>query len=160
MNPWKVYVNRDNEGEVVCPSCRKTKIINVANHRLSQKPIRVKCQCGYSFSITLEYRRYLRKQVNIPGKLFRRQSSTPLEDVVVTSLSVVGVGFEVKSALGIQIEDVYEIVFTLDDDFDSMVREEIVVKRIVDNYIGAEFADQDKYHHDLDFYLSAQLFAP
>ena len=159
MNPWKVYINRENEGEVICPNCGKTKTINVANHRLSQKPIRVKCQCGHSFSIVLEYRRYHRKTVSIAGKIFPRFSNTPLDDVMVTSISVVGVGFEVKSTLNVKIDDVYEIVFTLDDDFESVFREEIAIKRIEGTFIGAEFLDQDKYHHELDFYLSALVFS-
>ena len=159
MTPWKVYINRENDGEVICPNCGKTKTINVSNHRLSQKPIRVKCQCGHSFSIVLEYRRYHRKTVSIPGKIFLRLASTPLDEVTVTSISVVGVGFEIKSTLNIKLEDVYEIAFTLDDDDASLVREEIVIKRIEGTFIGAEFLDQDKYHHELDFYLSPQVFS-
>jgi hypothetical protein len=160
MSPRKVYINRDSEGEVVCPNCRKAKTINVANQRITQKPIRVKCQCGHSFSIVLEYRRYHRKTVNFPGKIFSRQSGNPLDDILVTSLSVVGIGFEIKSPLGLRLEDAYDIMFTLDDDFASAVREEVIIKRIEGNYIGAEFADQDKYHFELDFYLTSHLFAP
>lgn len=160
MNSWKVYINRENEGEVICPNCGKTKIINVSNHRISQKPIRVKCQCSHSFNIVLEYRRYHRKTVNIPGKLFQRQSTTPVDDVMITSISVVGVGFEIKSAMGVKVDEVYDIVFTLDDDLDSMVREEVMIKRIEGTFVGAEFTDQDKYHHELDFYLTTQIFSP
>jgi hypothetical protein len=155
----KVFVNRDNEGEVVCPNCGKAKTVNISNQRMSPKPIRVKCQCGYSFTIILEYRQYQRKTVSIPGRIFSRQSGMHSEDVMVTSLSITGVGFEIKSTQGIKAEDVYEIAFTLDDEIYTIVREEIIVKRIAGSYIGAEFADQEKYHHELDFYLTPQLFA-
>jgi hypothetical protein len=97
--------------------------------------------------------------VSMPGKIFLRQSGTPTEDIVITSLSVVGVGFEIKTIREIKAEDVYDIAFTLDDDLDTTVREEIVVKRVDGNYIRAEFADQEKYHYELDFYLTPQLFA-
>jgi hypothetical protein len=164
MNTKKIYINTDNEGQIVCPSCHKAKTINVANYRNPLKPIRVKCQCGHNFSITLEYRKANRKTVNIPGKLFHKQSSRHIADVVVTSLSIAGVGFELKSHIGIKVvikpDDLYEIAFTLDDNFDSAIREEIVVRRVEGNRIGAEFADQEKYHYELDFYLSAEFPVP
>ena len=164
MNTKKIYINPDNEGQIVCPSCKKTKLINVANYRNPEKPIRVKCQCGHNFTITLEYRKCHRKTVNIPGKLFQRQSSRHIAEITVTSLSIAGVGFELKSHIGIKAiikpEDLYEIAFTLDDNFDSAIREEIVVKRVDGNRIGAEFADQEKYHYELDFYLSSEFHVP
>ena len=61
IRPVKIFVNSANEGEIVCPKCEKTKTIHLSNNRITTKPIRVKCNCGYSFSIVLEYRNYHRK---------------------------------------------------------------------------------------------------
>ena len=54
IRPVKIFVNSANEGEIVCPKCEKTKTIHLLNNRITTKPIRVKCNCGYSFSIVLE----------------------------------------------------------------------------------------------------------
>jgi hypothetical protein len=51
-------------------------------------------------------------------------------------------------------------VFTLDDNLDSTIREQIVVKRVNGRNIGAEFSDQEKYNYELDFYIMSQLSLP
>ena len=160
MQIIKIYVNNANEGEIVCPKCEKTKTIHLSNDRIPQKPIRVKCNCGYSFSIVLEYRKYYRKTVSIPGKLVHIQTGEDIAKIVVTSLSVVGVGFEVKSTGSVTANGVYYIVFTLDDSLESAIREAIVVKRVSGSNIGAEFCDQEKYNYELDFYIMSQLSLP
>jgi uncharacterized Zn-finger protein len=160
MKLRKVYINDEQEGEIICPRCKKKKTINVSNRRIPQKPIKIKCYCGHTFNIELEYRKHHRKIVNIPGKIFQRYSNKEIDDVIVISLSVTGLGFETRSLSDIKINDLLEIEFTLDDDFDSIVREEIVVKRVEGNFIGAEFFDQDKYHYELDFYIMPQLSIP
>jgi hypothetical protein len=156
IKPVKIFVNSANEGDIVCPKCEKTKTIHLSNDRVITKPIRVKCNCGYSFSIVLEYRNYHRKIVNIPGKLFHLQTRAET-DIVVTSVSVVGVGFELKSAFSLRVNDVHQIVFTLDDSTDSTIREEVIIRRINGKNIGAEFFDQEKYNFELDFYIMSQF---
>jgi predicted RNA-binding Zn-ribbon protein involved in translation (DUF1610 family) len=160
METVRVYINRDHEGEIVCPNCGRERTIHVSKHRILKNPVRVKCHCGHSFSVSLEYRRYHRKKVNIPGKLLDPSSKKEIDDVIITSLSVAGVGFEVKSFNYIKVGDVFEIVFTLDDDFGSTIREAIVVRRVDKNSIGAEFCDQDKYNHELDFYIFSEFPLP
>ena len=159
IRPVKIFVNSSNEGEIVCPKCEKAKTIQLSNNRVTTKPIRVKCNCGHGFSIVLEYRNYHRKIVSIPGKLFPLQARDEI-DIVITSLSVVGVGFEIKSAFSLRINDVYQIVFTLDDSSDSTIREEVIIRRVNGRNVGAEFFDQEKYNFELDFYIMAQLSFP
>lgn len=160
MEPIKVYMDSENEGEITCPNCEKKKVINVTNYRIVKKPIKVKCRCGYSFSIILEHRRYDRRNVTIPGKLFQIPSKKEVDDILIKSISVTGIGFETKSLTTIQVGDNFEIVFTLDDNFDSAVRERITIKRVKGNFIGAEFLDKDKYNYELDFYVMQQLSLP
>jgi C4-type Zn-finger protein len=160
MQTVKIFVNSANEGDIVCPKCEKTKTIHLSQARIPHKPIRVKCNCGYSFSIVLEYRKYHRKPVSITGKLIDPQTQEEIAEIVVASLSVVGVGFELKSAASVAMNGVYEIVFTLDDNLDSTIREQIVVKRVNGDSIGAEFFDQEKYNYELDFYIMSQLSLP
>jgi hypothetical protein len=157
MEPIKVYMDSENEGEIICPNCENKKIISVANNRIATKPIKVKCRCGYSFSIVLEHRRYQRRNATIPGKLFHADSKKEVDDILIKSISVTGIGFETKSIRGIKVGDTFEIAFLLKESFDSAVRESIVVKRVQGNFIGAEFSDQDKYNYELDFYVMPQL---
>jgi PilZ domain-containing protein len=157
MEPIKVYMDSENEGEIICPSCENKKIINVANYRIATKPIKVKCRCGYSFSIKLEHRRHHRRNVIIPGKLFHVDSRREADDILIKSISVTGVGFETKSLRGIKVGDTFEVAFLLKDSFDAAVRESVVVKRVQGNFIGAEFLEKDNYNYELDFYVMPQL---
>jgi hypothetical protein len=160
MKVIKIFVNNNNDGEIVCPKCEKTKTIHLSKDRIPLKPIRVKCNCGYSFSILLEYRQYHRKVVNIPGKLLHRETGDEIAEIVVTSVSVIGIGFDLKSVAPVTENEVYRVVFTLDDSLESTLHEEIVVKRISGKSIGAEFGDQEKYNYELDFYIMSQLSLP
>lgn len=160
MKLVKVYINQGNEGEIICPLCDKTRSVNVTNQRIPKKPIKVKCTCGHTFTIVLEYRKYHRKTVSIPGKLLDVDSKDEVAEILITSVSVTGVGFELTGITRVNLEDVFEIVFTLDDDFASVVNEEIVIKRVDGNHIGGEFCDGDKYHYELDFYITAQFAIP
>jgi hypothetical protein len=153
-------MDSENEGEIICPNCENKKIINVANYRIATKPIKVKCRCGYSFSILLEHRRYQRRNTAIPGKLFHVESKKQVDDILIKSISVTGVGFETRSLRGVKVGDTFEVAFLLQDSFDSAVRESIVIKRVQDNFIGAEFLDKDKYNYELDFYVMPQLSMP
>ena len=154
MNTKILYINTKSEGIITCPNCDRTQGIKASNWRLPIKLIRVKCQCGNDFHLTLRHRRAYRKKVYLPGKLFQSQSDRQIDDIVITSLSVTGVSFIVRSALSIKIQDVLEIAFTLDDGFGSILREDIVVKRVEGRYVCAKFASQEEYNFALDFYLT------
>jgi hypothetical protein len=157
MRQIRVFINNKNEGEIVCPHCKTTRVINVPVQHISSKPIKVKCKCEYNFLIILEYRKYHRKSVMFPGKIFDASSNKEIDDVNITSLSVTGIGFELTSYQGVNVNDILKISFSLVDNIDSTIYEEIVVKHVKDNFVGAEFRDQDKYQYELDFFMSSQM---
>jgi hypothetical protein len=160
MKLIKVLINPDNEGEIICPVCGKARTVNVSSHRIPQKPVKVKCACGATFNILLEYRKYHRKKVKFQGKLMDAVSRAVLHEITVTSLSVTGIGFEIHVPYTFAVNDSFAVEFTLDDDLDSVVQEDIIVRRINGNFIGAEFSDQDKYNFELDFYITAHASLP
>ena len=148
----KVYIGNSNEGKIFCPGCGENKIVTVPND-LKERVLKITCHCGQSFSILLDYRRHSRKNVNIPGKIFHLNSKQEINNVIITSLSLGGVGFKTQSSESINLDDVIEIEFTLDDKYSTPIREEIVVKRRNGNFVGTEFHDQNSYNCDLDFYF-------
>ena len=155
MELIRVLISPDNEGEIICPVCNKARTVNVSSHRIPQKPIKVRCACSATFNILLEYRKYHRKKVKFQGKLMDVVSHAVLHEITVMSLSVTEIGFEIHVPYNFRINDRFTVEFTLDDDLDSVVQEDIVVRRITGNSIGAEFSDQDKYNFELDFYITA-----
>ncbi|MEE8302195.1 MAG: hypothetical protein V3S24_07150 [Candidatus Tectomicrobia bacterium] len=157
MSVIKILVNHNKEGEITCPKCSKMKTITATPQLLTKRAIKVKCSCGHSFSVSLDYRRFFRRNVEIPGVLYQVGSTEILCNVTITSLSISGVGFTTKSLHNIYINSAFEIEFKLDDDSDATIREAIAIRRINGLHVGAEFSEQEKYNYELDFYMAPPL---
>ena len=157
MSITKVLVDRNNQGQITCPKCNKMKTISASRNLLTKKAIKVKCTCGHAFRVSLDYRSYFRKNVRLTGTLHRMGCEEIISDITITSLSVSGIGFETKSLSNIYINSRFDVEFKLDDDSYTVIRERICIKRISGLTVGAEFADQDRYIFDLDFYIAPSV---
>jgi hypothetical protein len=93
--------------------------------------------------------------VHFPGKLVQLYSQEVLGNVQIISLSLGGISFLLTKDIPVNIGDVFAIQFVLNDDYQSMIHEEIIIRRTKDLCIGAEFSHHDTYKYELDFYLSA-----
>jgi len=93
--------------------------------------------------------------VHFLGKLVRLHPQEVLGNVLIISLSLGGISFLLTKDIPISVGDVFDIQFALDDDCQSMIREEIIVRRTNGACIGAEFSHHDTYKYELDFYISA-----
>jgi hypothetical protein len=150
--PETVFTGGTDTGTITCKHCGKTKTIDISHFKNIRKYIKVKCACGTIFDIFLESRRYHRKKVWLKGKLFKSNSHDSIDDIVITDISVGGIRF-LTNLKGMNIGEVYNIEFVLDDEFKSSVNEKIVIKSIKSSEAGAEFSESEKYNYDLDFYL-------
>jgi hypothetical protein len=155
----RIYLNENRQGVVTCVHCAVKRNINMSNytdHHLGQKSLKVKCStCNKTFHIKFDLRRYYRININIPGRISHSQSRKEIDDLTIMSLSLGGVGFTINNDLDIKIDDIYEIKFQLDDEHNSVICEEIIIKRIDGRFIGAEFYHSNRYNHELDFYIVA-----
>jgi hypothetical protein len=104
--------------------------------------------------VRFDCRRYPRIQVDFLGKLVRLHTQKALGTVKIISLSMGGIGFIINNEITINIGDVFDIQFVLNDDRRSIIREEITIRRTNGHFVGAEFSHQDKYKYELDFYIS------
>lgn len=157
----RIYLNENRQGVVTCIHCDVKHTINMSNYTddyLGQKPLKVKCSvCSKTFYIKFDLRKYHRININLPGKIFCFQSEDAIDDVTIISLSFGGVGFIIKDFLNIKNNDIYRIKFQLDDEYVSVICEEIIIKRVNGCFVGAEFYHSDRYNHELDFYITAAL---
>ncbi len=156
----RIYLNENHQGAVTCVHCAVKRTINMSNYTddyLGKKSLKVKCStCKKTFYIKFDLRKYHRLDVKFPGKIFYFQSEEDLDDITITSLSLGGVGFIIKDNLNITSNDIYRIKFQLDDEYSSVICEEIIIKRVDGRFVGAEFYHSDKYNHELDFYIAAE----
>ena len=155
----RVYLNEDGQGVITCRHCDVQRPIRMSQHRhesIHQKLVKTKCKnCESIFYVRFDCRRYPRIPVHFLGKLARLHPQEVLGNVQIISLSIGGLGFIRPKDTSINIGDVFDIQFVLDDDYRSMIHEEIIIRRTNGHVIGAEFSHHDTYKYELDFYLSA-----
>ena len=154
----RVYLNEDGQGVITCQHCDVQRPIHTSQHlheSIHQKLIKTRCKnCASIFYVRFDYRRYPRVSVCFPGKLMRLHSQEVLGDVKIISLSIGGLSFILTKDISINIGGTFDIKFALDDDCQSMIHEEIIIRRANGHVIGAEFTNHDTYKYELDFYIS------
>jgi hypothetical protein len=154
----KVYVKPNNHATIMC-DCGKTKTLDMSQFQKKITEVKVTCTCGQTFTSEFDYRQRYRKEVNLYGIVTLSNNRTC--DIHIHDVSMSGVGFEIiykenmlnlGDNIGFELGDYINIRFRLDDVHKSQVDRTVVVRRIIDNQIGAEFCDNitDK---KLGFYL-------
>lgn len=154
----RVYLNEDGQGVITCHHCDAQRPIHTSQHlheSLYHKLVKTRCKnCASIFYVRFDYRRYPRVPVHFPGKLVRLHPPEALGNVTILSLSIGGLSFILTKDTPINIGDVFDIQFALDDDCRSIIHEEIIIRRTNGHVIGAEFTNHDTYRYELDFYIS------
>ena len=160
MEIKKIYANEDEKGTLVCEKCGKTRVINLSDFKNIGKPLKVKCSCSHFFFVSIEVRKFYRKSTHLSGEYIKvsRDASKGLEKGIMTveDLSRTGIGFRTKTNHDIRVEDLLRVRFVLDDAKRSEVTQSAVVKRVSNDFVGAEFVDFDMFNETnrtLGFYL-------
>ena len=156
----RVYLNEDGQGVITCHHCDVQRQIHTSqrlHESIHRKLVKTKCKsCESIFYVRFNCRRYPRIPVHFRGKLVQLHSQEVLGNVQIISLSLGGISFLLTKDVPLNIGDVFDIQFVLDDDCQSMIHEEIIVRRTNGLCIGAEFSNHDTYKYELDFYISAR----
>ena len=154
----RVYLNDDGPSVITCRHCDVQHPMHMSQYlheSIGRELAQIKCKnCERIFYVRFDCRRYPRIQVDFLGKLVRLHTQKVLENVKIISLSMGGIGFIINSDITINIGDVFDIQFVLNDDRQSIIREEVTIRRTNGHFVGAEFSHQDKYKYELDFYIS------
>ena len=148
----KVFLSHCGTTTVKCPLCKKYHYTTVPEH-LHNKPIRAKCECGKSFPILFDSRKYFRKDVRLPGEYW---DSSGVQDLMtVTTLSICGAGLETRRKnLLVQEGDTIQIKFLLNHNDRNWMKLTAVVKRVKGNQIGVEFTELNEHQRKcIGFYL-------
>lgn len=144
--PEKVYIGENNMATFRCPKCDKSKTTDVSRYKHIQTAVRVKlkCPCGHAYTVLLERRKHVRKNLNLTGSFFH-EGNRSKGTMTVLDLSRSGVRIRLAFAIEIQTGDKLNLEFTLDDKDHSVVTKEVVVRSVNDLLIGAEFTAKEHY---------------
>jgi hypothetical protein len=160
LETTSVYLDAQRCGVVTCPKCGVTRPVNLTHYKgeLGGKVLKVKCAaCATVVSVRFDFRRHPRVTVQLPGTLLQQGTKHILASITVTSLSASGVEFTLSAPPPVQSGEYYDVIFFLDDPHHSLIFETVVIRRVQDGEVGAEFCLEDPYHSILDFYLMAAL---
>ena len=149
----KSIVKEGDKATIVCPECDSNKTVAVGQFRHRQHSLKVKCKCGHTFRVQLEFRRDIRKELELEGVFDFTDPSRRGGRTTIVNLSLSGACFEVRGKHDLQVGQKGSLVFTLDNRKQSVLIKKVIVKSVVGNKIGCEFVKDKAFDTDLGFYL-------
>jgi len=156
----RVHLDINREGTITCIACGVKRSINMSKYGdgIGGKTLNAQCRaCTAVFRATFDFRRHCRVHVHLPGRLLQLRTREEVEPIVVTSLSVAGLGFVTAPGASVRVGDKYEVVFVLDDEDQSVLFEEIVIVRVRGTRVGATFSASHYANHDLIFFVMSEM---
>jgi hypothetical protein len=154
MKVQKTFVKTNDTASIRCPNCDLVKNISVSKFRNSRHTFKIRCKCGRTFLISLDFRRHYRKPTELTGTytviIPAGQGSGQMQ---VNNISRSGIDFSVSGRHNIEIDQKIDVTFKLDNKKETEIQKQVVVRRISDNSIGCEFIEQSQIGKDLGFYL-------
>lgn len=149
-----VFVNQENCINFCCPACANAVSIKVESLKKKITPLKVRCHCGATFNLEIDYRVYYRKNTNFSGSYWSIQPRrVKEEEVLVVNISREGIRFRVFKGHKIQVGDKLEIKFNLDDKKRTPLCKVVDVISVDRDYIGCHFSDLNTFEQALGYYL-------
>lgn len=158
MEIQKSFVTPDLKATLCCPVCNLIKIVGVEKYKEQKHLIKVKCQCGHTFSTLLDFRRHFRKDVEFEGNYAMLAPARGRGNLSVVNISRSGLGmtiaFAVPGSTDFDKGQKLRVRFELDDSNKTEINRVVIVRNVIDNYIGCEFEDPQELDKSLGFYLT------
>lgn len=157
MEIQKAFVTPDDKATLCCPKCSTARIIDASKYRNQKHVIKVRCQCGYSFSTLLDFRNHYRKEVEFDGEYSMLAPDHGAGNMSILNISRSGVGFSITLAVAgsssFKEGQQARIEFQLDDKNKTPLSKVVIVRVVRDGFIGCEFAEHQELDKALGFYL-------
>ncbi len=152
-----VYITSENQAIFRCPECQRTKTVDAAAFDQLKPPLRfrMKCPCGHETTAIVEKRRRFRKETALPGRYVHYVNGHPRGKGVMTvkDISTSGMKLEVAASGTMAEGDLLKVEFRLDNPACSLLTKKLVIRNIVGNLIGTQFAPTEILDKALGFYL-------
>jgi len=154
----KVYVNADDSTAVLkCPNCGAAKTRYVGKFKGNKRSVKVRCKCQSFFRVSFEFRKTFRKGTHLTGFYAQLQEAGEWIRMLVTDLSITGIGFSAFTNHNLTQGDELKVKFTLDDGRRSKIEKKDVVRWVKEREIGCQFMASvgydETYDTALNFYL-------
>jgi len=168
MDTTKAFIDDEKStADISCPRCKKISRVSLA--QLGRKHrCKVKCVCKNVFMAELEFRDKYRKRVDFQGyyDILQREMefvedgadvrwesvhiNRKVPNCLIIDLSRGGVGFITLDDQELQIGDIVQMKFTLDNDTETEISQTCQVRHVTDGFVGTKLVRENK---KLGFYL-------
>ncbi len=140
----------------MCPECIKAKTVNVSNYKSKDIALTVKCKCpcGHTFTVLLDRRQCNRQNFDANGIFIRYQDGKEVarEIMAISDLSYSGLKFSLNKQRDFRIGEKILVVIKLDDNKNTTIKKEVIVRTMNDLNVGGEFLD--KQSEDIEPFLN------
>jgi len=153
----KIYTNGSSTVTVICPQCHKSKTVDISGYKKADTiaMIDCRCECGHSYEVMLERRKFYRKGADFPGAYIHKKTNLPgiysreSEDdrglMTVTDISRTGLKIRVNVARDFRPGDHLTVEFNLDDRNRSLIKKDVTVRNIQGKSVGVEFFAMENF---------------
>ena len=147
-----VYVADSNHVTITCPKCGLKKNADVTNFKDTHKRLKAKCKCGEVFRLSLDFRKYLRKNILLTGEYYLPEKDEQGQ-VIIEDISTNGINFATLKPHNFSKNESVELKLTFDDLIGTEIHTFVKIKWISDRNVGAQFTNPKSLEKDLGFYM-------
>jgi hypothetical protein len=148
-----VLVKSGEQAMIICPDCDYSKRLSVAQFRKRKHALKIKCKCGYTFRVELEFRKHYRKDTDLFGICSFDNVRVGGWKVSINNLSLGGISFDLRGGRNLRVGDHGSLTFSLNDRKETVVLKKVIVRSISGNRVGCEFVEDKAYNKALGFFL-------
>jgi hypothetical protein len=146
-NLQKIFLSDKNTAFFECPKCHVSKEADVSKYKKLEVSIKlkIKCGCGNTYEVLLERRKYFRKDTMLPGKFTYRPLLGEDQAGILTILDISKGGLKFKMLTEPHFEkgEIIEVEFTLDNLNKTLIKKQVFVRNIKDNFVNVEYCSFD-----------------
>ena len=155
-NMEKIYADKQGKAVFQCPDCGYKTAFDASGYKEKDSRIRIKCRCGKSVPLLVEFREYYRRVVSLSGWCHVHRTEALLE-IRINDLSMSGLSFAVEAAesgesTSFQVGDALTLQFRLDRPPHDLIQRRGEVRNIRPGGVGVRFS-KSEYDKELGFYL-------
>lgn len=154
MESITVHVDEENYAVIYCPSCGSVKRVAVGRFKNVKHKLATRCPCGERFEVMLNFRRFYRKKVDMPGQ-FMLLSGTDNDWAAMTVCDISMRGLRVKLGYNapVGVGDTLRVRFTLEGRKSATLDKKVIVRFRSGDILGCEFVGLNLEEKELGFFL-------
>ncbi|MFP4039779.1 MAG: PilZ domain-containing protein [Desulfosudaceae bacterium] len=145
----RTYMTKDDKAAFTCPKCNKSRLMDVSRFKSVNKAsikVKVKCPCGHQYSIILERRKEIRKEVAFIGTYTAIEKGVDVVGrITVKDLSRSGLRFKTHLPRQFEVDEELLLEFELDDREQSQVQRKVIVRSQHGDSVGVSFVTSNHY---------------